>query len=582
MKYILVVFCSFLMIYGCSERAINETGDISGITGTDLPDIISDADRVDYYPACGSNVAFGYHLIPSEYEEGFDKDLSLKARRYDRLFHTFVTYAVGANTELTLSRDSIDKREKLRRFLFEYDGWDINEFEPGLKVTDIIEGWDKCAGLYGGAGIAADAMRYAILRNGGADCKEVEIARRQLIKSMDALHIAFRIAGTHGVVARGFANKDLPGIGKSIQPLPLFDENGDPLPKEKNNGTWREDVSGEYPHLYWEDSISRDMMLGWALAAAMVKEVIHDDPFLPDEIKHRLKDDATHIGEELRIKRASGYDLEFPDADGRTTFHGYINENNLDGTYFPGLNNGFYAMMALGIVGAFAYVSEDKAAYDYLEKVLIKKRRLHKIASEEMKFINMGLVSNFSNYNMVMISAFLAYRYLPYKEVRDEIKKAIEVQIYNVPGYDRQPVEMKQTLFDIIYAYSKTDGSLYSLPLGSLTKEAIEAIARGVETLKEFPDTPFYDVNVLNCDEEEINLGICALMDGTIVTLLGYKGRGDTLIAKEPIPMRVRPPSNFYWRSNPYEPNGGGDGKRLLSGVDFRFAYYLGRYLRYK
>ncbi|MGC9044546.1 MAG: hypothetical protein ACP5KG_11905, partial [Myxococcota bacterium] len=68
----------------------------------------------------------------------------------------------------------------------------------------------------------------------------------------------------------------------------------------------------------------------------------------------------------------------------------------------------------------------------------------------------------------------------------------------------------------------------------------------------------------------------------TKVTVLGYKGRNGDLITKEPIPMRARPPSNFYWRSNPYVPNGGGDGSRLLSGVDLRFAYYLGRYLRYK
>ncbi len=321
------------------------------------------------------------------------------------------------------------------------------------------------------------------------------------------------------------------------------------------------------------------MMLGWALAAAMVKEVISDDPSFPADMKKRLKEDTMAVGEELRKKGESGYDLEFPDADGRITFHGYINENNVDGTYIPGLNNRFYATMALGIVSAYAYASEDKAAFDYLSKVLIRKRELHRIASEEMKFINMGLVSNFSNYNMVMISAFLALRYVPDKVVRDEIAKAVEVQIYNVPGSERQPVEMKQTLFDVIYAYSKTGGSIYSEPDGFYQKDAIE---RGLETLIEFPDAPFYDLYIENCDENEISSGICKLIDGTVVTVLGYKGRNDTLITREPIPMRVRPPSNFYWRSNPYSPNGGGDGSRIMSGVDLRFAYYLGRYLSYK
>ena len=569
---------AMLVLISCSER--EESGIISNDSGSDVgvADIIVPSDGVSF-PECGSNVDYGRHLIPSENESGFDADLFKKVRRYDRLFHTFVTYAFGLNTELTLSNQSVEKRELLRGFLYEYDGWSLDEFKAGLKVTDIIEGWDKCAGLYAGAGIAADAFRYAILRDSGGDCKELEIARNQLVKSMDALHIAFRIAATHGVVARGFANRELPGIGKSIIPLPLFDENGNPYPTEKTNGTWREDLSGEYPHLYWEDSISRDMMLGWALAVASVKEVIKDDPSFSSELKNRLKDDATHIGEELRVKRESGYDLEFPDADGRTTFHGYINENNVDGTYIPGLNNGFYATMALGIVSAFAYASEDRAAYEYLEKQLIKRRELHKIASENMKFIDMGLQSNFSNYNMVIISAYLAMRYLPSKEARDEIKKAMEVQIYNIPGRDRQPVEMKQTLFDVIYAYSKTDGSVYSAPNGFYQEDAI---IRGLETLNEFPNAPFYDIYIENCDEQEINSGVCTLIDGTVVTVLGYKGRNGDLITKEPLPMRARPPSNFYWRSNPYVPNGGGDGSRLLSGVDLRFAYYLGRYLRYR
>lgn len=579
MKKYFFLLIALILFFNCDERSQNNNlYDVE--SDVVLNDILNtDTGNNVKFPECGSNVFYGNHLIPSEFEENFDKGLASKVRRFDRLYHTFVTYAFGTNTELTISNSSIDKREKIRRFLYEYDGYSLDEFEKGLQVTDLIEGWDKCAGLYAGAGIAADAMRYAILRDSGGDCKEIEIAKSQLLKSIDALHIAFRIPSTYGVVARGFANRLLPGIGLSIETMPLFDENGTPLPYEKNNGTWREDLSGEYPQLVWEDSISRDMMLGWALAIAMVKEVITDDPSFPDEIKKRLKEDARGVGEELRKKRPSGYDLEFPDADGRTTFHGYINENNVDGTYIPGLNNGFYATMALGIVSAYAFASEDKEAYDYIEKVLVKKRELHKIASEQMKFIDMGLVSNFSNYNMVMISAFLALRYLPVKEGRDEIAKAVEVQIYNVPNSDRQPIEMKQTLFDVIYAYSKTEGSMFSNPNGIYQKDAI---TRGLETLIEFPDAPFYDIKVENCDESEINSGDCTLIDGTKVTVLGYKGRNGDLITKEPIPMRARPPSNFYWRSNPYVPNGGGDGSRLLSGVDLRFAYYLGRYLKYK
>jgi hypothetical protein len=70
-------------------------------------------------------------------------------------------------------------------------------------------------------------------------------------------------------------------------------------------------------------------------------------------------------------------------------------------------------------------------------------------------------------------------------------------------------------------------------------------------------------------------------VDGTTeLSLLGYVGRGDKLVSREPVPMRVRPPSNYYWRSNPYEPNSEGDTDRLLGAVDFRYAYWLGRWTR--
>lgn len=46
--------------------------------------------------------------------------------------------------------------------------------------------------------------------------------------------------------------------------------------------------------------------------------------------------------------------------------------------------------------------------------------------------------------------------------------------------------------------------------------------------------------------------------------------------------MRVRPRSNYYWRSNPYAPNDSAveSDSVLLSTVDFRVAYWLGRWLR--
>ena len=86
----------------------------------------------------------------------------------------------------------------------------------------------------------------------------------------------------------------------------------------------------------------------------------------------------------------------------------------------------------------------------------------------------------------------------------------------------------------------------------------------------------------MNCDDAEVRSQQCTLDDGSVVGVLGDVGRNDDLVADRPIPMRVRPLSNYFWRSNPYQPNdsatAGGD--VLLSTVDFRVAYWLGRWLR--
>ena len=73
---------------------------------------------------------------------------------------------------------------------------------------------------------------------------------------------------------------------------------------------------------------------------------------------------------------------------------------------------------------------------------------------------------------------------------------------------------------------------------------------------------------------------IPATAAGTVLELLGFVGRGDELVAAQPLPMRTRPPSNYHWRSNPYAVDSPADGSELLSGADFRLAYWMARFMR--
>jgi len=537
-----------------------------------------DTDGPGYsYPACGSGEYSGSYLLPGPGEAGYDADLALLARRYDRVFHAVVAPAHGVNCDVSINVDATEHRDLLQRFATEDDGWDFEAFSGGQSGMDMVDGYHKVAGLYGGTGAAAEAMRYEVLKRQGAPCEEIEVARQHLVKALEATNIAFTIAGIPGVVVRGFMRTDVPGYGSTLETVPLADANGNPLPEEKDNGTWREDNSGLYPNYRFEDSCSRDMMLGWASAVALGYEVIKDDPAFPEAMKEQIRTNARNVLMELMKVRESGYDLEFPDADGRITYHGYINEEAMErATYISGFRNGFYALMALGIVSAFTYAADDPELENYLYDELIAKRDLPGIALDNMLYINMGTQSNFSNYNMAFGSALLALRYINDSTARATIAEAVETQLYNTPNTDFQPIGSQMSFYDFIKAYADGGGTIWSQPDGSVNPQQL---ADGIDGLKGFVTPPYYDYKVEQCDETELASGDCVFENGTEAEVYDEGGRKGSTVCNKPIPKAIRRPSNYEWRSNPYNPNGGGEGGNLLPGIDFRIAYWLGRFL---
>lgn len=514
-------------------------------------------------------------LIPGPGMEGYDADLEALARRYDRQFHVFTAYGNGVNADVSVPAANTADRADIEAFLRDHDGWDFEAFS-GKKPEDVVTTWHKVAGLYGGVGIAADAYRYSVLRDQGYPAEEVDRAREFLLLGLDRLHMAQAITGVPGVIARGFIRLDIPSYGATLELVDLFDGEGNPLPAEKTNGTWRADNSGLYPNWVWEDSCSRDMHIGWMAAFGAAWEVIRDDATFPKSVKDQLQADALELGNALRVVRESGYDLEIPDADGRTTFHGYLNEDNIDRIYFPGVRNGFHAIMALGAVATLVFVSEDPDLKSYLWDELIGQRDFVGICKDSMMLVDMGNKTNYSNVNMAFQGAWLAVRYLTDSPaVRADLQLVLQHRLYDNGG-TRQPSELGQSLFDFMTAAGIAGATLIH-PLGTVDTDIM---GRGLQTLREFPVPPFWDLNVEHCDEAEIEALFCVAEDSSDMPILGYVGRNDDLIAVHPLPMRLRPPSNYFWRSNPYKPNGGGDGSGMNPGVDFRYAYWLGRFVK--
>ena len=521
-------------------------------------------------------------LIPGPDDPGYDPDLEALARMYDRGFHALNAFGLNVNTEATIPVANEDDRALIVDFLQNSDGWDFEAY-TGKPVFDVITAYHKVAGLYGGNGIAADAFRYGVLRDQGYPYDEVDIARQHLTAAIKGLEIASEITGVPGVIARGFMRTDIPGTADQIVLTPLFDGYGDPLPPIKNNGTWRADNSedGLYPEYIWEDSCSRDMYMGWVAAMAAVWEVIKDDPTFPDSTKWRMKRNARNLARVLAEVQNNGYDLEIQDADGRTTYHGYLNENNYDRIYLPFLpfKNGLFAVMSLGALAALSYVAEDPEIEEYLYDHLIGERHLDEIARQNLIGIDLWVWSNYSSVNFTAQGAWLAQRYLQDSVAQENVRFAWEYHLYDkADWHERQPREQKVSLYDFMYASSVAQSTAW---LPRKTDFDQTAVANGLETLSEFPTPPYWDYEVINCDEDEIAAGHCLCADGvTEIDLMPLLGRNDTLVSVQPVPMHTQRPSNYHWRSNPYEVNGGGSGSTLLPGVDFRWAYWLGRWVR--
>jgi len=554
-------------------------------------DAQADAD-VDAAPACPG---FSYDwtaVVPGPCEPGFDAALEAKATRYERSFRAFSASAMDLNTDVTIAPANVDDRAKIEAFLRESDGWDFEAF-AGKPAADVITSQAKVAGLYAGVGVAADAYRYMVLRDQGYHAPQVERARQAVLASLEALHVAVDITGAPGVIVRGLARTDLPGDGATQTLVPLTDENGSPLPEVKNNGSWRADFSAghSYPNLIWEDSVSRDMYIGWVAAFGALWEAVRDDDAFPADKKTRLQADALALARQLMVVRASGYDLEIPDADGRTTLHGWLNEHNLDGkVYVPTLRNGFHAIMALGCVATWDFVTGDPELHAWLYDQLIGERDLPGIVDDEVwRLLDAGTISNYSNYNMAFMGAWLAFRYLDDAAALATLRHAVQDRMYDRPTYDRQPADYQYTLYDFVFAEGLLGASAVRAPGGTTEARQLAeaAVARGLQTLGWFREAPYWDVSVVNCPGWDCSVEpfvegptTCAASDGSSWTALGCVGRNDDLVTAEPFLMNHLPPSNYHWRSNPYVPNGGGDGSRLIPGVDFRFAYWMGRVMR--
>ena len=324
------------------------------------------------------------------------------------------------------------------------------------------------------------------------------------------------------------------------------------------------------------DDASRDILDGYVFALGAAYDVGAGDPAIPVEKIERLVEHARAIGlrliESVEVAEDVEIDLVIQDADGRpTTYHALSAEEFLEGIVTEESSNGFNAVMATGILRTLYHVSGEPKIWERYRELISGTRDYLGVMERALTdLIYFREITNYSVVNMAFLAVYGLLRYENDPGVASRVRRVLETELYDV-GVDRDPRGLELTFFDFIFAGFRAEGTL---GIGA------EAVVDGLAGLEGHPGAPYWDLSTLNCDEAEIAALDCVLLDGTRVALSARRGYGgERAVAVEPLPVELRPPSDFMWRSDPYAVNGGGR-DRLNFGGDFHAAYWLGRFLR--
>ncbi len=499
---------------------------------------------------------------------GAQSAVGQKAAGYWRQFTTFNSLPFGISLDAYYLPE---KRSVIEGFF--QQGQDFTSYS-GLHPFQVLSGygehWDL--GMFGGVALAADAFRYILLRDGRGEAGDVAAARARVLAALDAWHVETAATGGDGCVARGVMKKTPAAIGDPPVPggIPVTTPTS---PIDHNGDHWRDDRSGQNPDWIFMDNVSKDQLTGYMFGLGVLWDAIAADASIPDSYKDRMKADATAIAKRLmrKVQVADGVDpidLVITDWDGAPVpFHDLNPREITPGLVLPDdtdVFNGFNAALGLAVVRIAYHVGGDPEVGRWYYEDLIGTRQVHKAMAGTLTLMYTGPSTNFSNVNMAATALYSLCRYESDPGLSAFYRDVLEKQFYN-PGEERQAKGLKQSYFDFIYAGLKNGA----------TDEA--AVADGIETLLGFPDVPYFNDAVVNCDATEIAASHCVCIDGTTqVDLQGNVGHGNDLVASTPLPKRLRPPSNFEWRSDPYSVNDI-EWKTLDPGGDFLAAYYMAR-----
>lgn len=512
-------------------------------------------------------------ILPSPGSTGVDSQLASLATGFQLQQDVFATAENGLSLDVTFNQGDV---ATVRSFFAQTASTDFQQVtgkHPFSVVQTFGEWGDE--GNFAGVASVGVAARLMVLKKTGAPDAQVAAARDAAIRAAQTWHVWGSIGGP-GVVARGVRrvtpmnSTDPPLPGTVPQTVPLKDASGNPQPAPKAP-TWRAPVASGDSGWIWFDDTSKDQVIGFALAVTWLYDALKGDPAVPADLLPNLASDMKAFANALRqVAPELGIDLCIRDADGRLTDFHDLNPRELSpGHVLPPsttLRNGFNALLALAVIRAAYHVTGDPDTGAYYYQDLVGSRGLPAEVAQTSGAAFLGTQTNYSNVGMLAIAYATLLRVETDSRVRSAIAGALETAFWNT-GDTADGNHTQQAWYDAIYAAFAPTAAPHDASLRS----------RIQTDLSGFQPAPAIERDIVNCTQADVDAGSCVGIDGkTVITLVSNQGGGGSLVAKDIVPMPIRPDSDFEWRSDPHRVNGTGSTLMDPRG-DWLAAYWLAR-----